>query len=48
MISIPLDIAREIRQAAERIEAYERRIIGFARSAECSAEGLRKLMEGGY
>jgi len=42
------DIAREIPKAAERIEAYERRIIDFARSAECSAEELRKLMEGGY
>ena len=48
VISVPLDIAQEIPKAAERIEAYERRIIGFARSGECSAEGLRKLMEGGY
>jgi len=48
VISIPLEIAREIPKAAERIEAYERRIIDFARSADVSAEGLRKLMEGGY
>ena len=48
VISVPPDIAREIPKAAERIEAYERRIIAFARSPECSAEGLRKLMEGGY
>ena len=43
VISVPLDIAQEIPKAAERIEAYERRIIDFARSPECSAEGLRKL-----
>jgi len=48
VISLPLDIAREVPKAAARIEAYERRIIDFARSAGCSAEGLRKLMEGGY
>jgi 4-hydroxy-4-methyl-2-oxoglutarate aldolase len=48
VISIPLEIARELPKAAAQIEAYERRIIDFARSPECSAEGLRKLMGGGY
>jgi regulator of RNase E activity RraA len=43
VISIPLEIARDIPKAAAQIEAYERRIIDFARSPECSAEGLRKL-----
>ncbi len=47
VISIPLEIAREVPEAAARIEAYEGRIIDFARSPECSAEGLRKLMGGG-
>jgi 4-hydroxy-4-methyl-2-oxoglutarate aldolase len=46
--AIPLEIARELPKAAAQIEAYERRIIDFARSPECRAEGLRKLMEGGY
>ena len=43
VLSIPLEIARELPKAAAQIEAYERRIIDFARSPECSAEGLRKL-----
>jgi regulator of RNase E activity RraA len=46
--SIPLEIAREIPKAAEAVEARERRIIDFARSPECSAEGLRQLFEGVY
>ena len=46
VISIPLEIAREVPEAAGRIEPFERRIIELARSPECSAEGLRKLMGG--
>ncbi len=44
--SIPLEVAREVPAAAERIEQMERRIIDYARSPECSAEGLRRLFEG--
>jgi regulator of RNase E activity RraA len=47
VISIPLAIARELPRAAEEIEGRERRIIDFARSPECSAEGLRQLFERG-
>ena len=43
--SIPLDLARELPQAAEEVERRERRIIDYARSADCSAEGLRQLFE---
>jgi regulator of RNase E activity RraA len=46
--SIPIEIARELPAAAERIEQMERRIIDFARSPECSAEGLRAIFEGRY
>jgi regulator of RNase E activity RraA len=45
VISIPPEIARELPKAAEEVERRERRIIDFARSPECSADGLRKLME---
>ena len=41
--TIPIEIAREIPRAAERVEAYERRIIDFARSPGVSVDGLRKL-----
>lgn len=47
VISIPLEIARELPQAAAEIERRERRIIDFARSPESSAEGLRRLFEQG-
>lgn len=43
--SIPHEIARQIPEAAEEVEQRERRIINFARSPECSADGLRQLME---
>lgn len=46
--SVPVEIARELPQAAERIEQMERRIIDYARSPECSAEGLRRIFEGRY
>lgn len=48
VLSIPLAIARELPQAAAEVERRERRIIDFARSPQCSAEGLRRLLEGGY
>jgi len=43
VISIPLEIARDIPGAAERVERYERPIIDFARSPDCGVDGLRKL-----
>ena len=46
VISIPLEIARDIPQAAQKIEGFERRIIDAARSPEASAQSLRKLMGG--
>lgn len=45
VISIPHEIARELPKAAEEVERRERRIIDFARSPECSSDGLRQLME---
>lgn len=48
VLSIPLEIARELPQAAAEVERRERPIIDYARSPECSAEGLRRLFEGGY
>ena len=45
VISVPHEIARKLPKAAEAVERRERRIIDFARSPECSADGLRKLME---
>jgi regulator of RNase E activity RraA len=48
VISIPHEIARDIPKAAVQIEAFERRIIDFARSSECSVDGLRKLFEARY
>ncbi len=44
--SIPLEIARDLPRAAAEVERRERRIIDFARSPECSAEGLRRLFGG--
>lgn len=41
--NIPIEIAREIPRAAERVETYERRIIDYARSAGVTVDGLRKL-----
>ena len=46
VISIPLEIARELPQAAAKLEQGERHIIDFARSPECSAESLRRLFGG--
>ncbi len=41
--SIPHEIARDIPQAAQAIEAAERRLIDYARSAACTPEGLADL-----
>jgi 4-hydroxy-4-methyl-2-oxoglutarate aldolase len=38
--SIPLEIARELPKAARELEARERKLIDYARSAEFSREGL--------
>ena len=46
VISIPHEIARDIPKAAEAVEQRERVIIDFARSSDCSVEGLRKLFGG--
>lgn len=46
VISIPHEIARDIPKAAEAIEQRERVIIDFARSSDCSVDGLRKLFGG--
>jgi regulator of RNase E activity RraA len=43
VINIPLAIARDIPAAAARVDAYERRIIDYARSPDVSIDGLRKL-----
>ena len=43
--SVPHEIARQLPEAAAEVERRERRIIEFARSPECSADGLRRLME---
>jgi regulator of RNase E activity RraA len=40
VMSIPLEIARELPQAARDIEAAERKLIDYARSPECTREGL--------
>jgi 4-hydroxy-4-methyl-2-oxoglutarate aldolase len=46
VISIPHEIARDIPKAAEAVEQRERAIIDFARSSDCSVDGLRKLFGG--
>jgi len=45
--SVPIEIARELPKAAGEVERQERRIIEYARSPECGADGLRKLLEPG-
>ena len=45
VIGIPHDLARQLPSAAEEVERFERRIIDVARSPECTADGLRQLME---
>jgi regulator of RNase E activity RraA len=43
VISIPLEIARDVPRAAQMMEDWERPVINFCRSREFSVEGLRKL-----
>ncbi len=43
--SIPMEIARDLPKAAEAVEARERVIIDFARSPECTADGLKRLFQ---
>ncbi len=46
--SIPLEIARDIPKAAAAVEGRERKIIDYARSGNCTADGLRTLFETRY
>ena len=43
--SVPLEIARDLPKAAQAVEARERVIIDFARSPECTADGLKSLFQ---
>ncbi len=47
VLAIPLEVARKVPEAAAEVERRDRAIIDFARSPQCSAEGLRRLFEGG-
>jgi len=42
VISIPLEIARDVPQAAQLMEDWERRVINFCKSKEFNPEGLRE------
>lgn len=42
---LPLEIARDIPAAAERVIARERRIIDYCKSPEFTPDGLKKLMQ---
>jgi regulator of RNase E activity RraA len=41
--NISLEIAHDLPEAARRIEEAERRLIGYAQSAECTREGLERM-----
>ena len=43
VISIPLEIARDVPKAAQMIEDWERRVIDFCQSDDFSVEGLKEL-----
>ncbi|MBU1207393.1 MAG: RraA family protein [Proteobacteria bacterium] len=43
VISIPLKIAREVPQAAQLMEDWERRVINFCKSKKFTTEGLQDL-----
>ena len=45
--SVPVEIARDVPKAAEGVEAAERVIIDFARSSQCTADGLKRLFQSG-
>jgi regulator of RNase E activity RraA len=42
VISIPLDIARDVPRAAQLVEDWERRVINFCKSKEFTVEGLKE------
>jgi regulator of RNase E activity RraA len=42
VISIPLEIARDVPKAAQLMEDWERRVINFCKSKEFNPEGLRE------
>jgi 4-hydroxy-4-methyl-2-oxoglutarate aldolase len=42
VISIPLEIARDVPMAAQMIEDWERRVINFCKSEDFSVEGLKQ------
>lgn len=42
VISIPLDIARDVPKAAQLVEDWERRVINFCKSKEFTVEGLKE------
>jgi 4-hydroxy-4-methyl-2-oxoglutarate aldolase len=43
VMTVPLEIADLVPEAAQRIEDYERQLIDYCKSAEFSSEGLRDL-----
>jgi regulator of RNase E activity RraA len=42
VLTIPLEIARALPRAAREIDAAERRLIDYARSGDCTTEGLAR------
>ena len=42
VISIPLEIARDIPKAAQMMEDWERRVINFCKSKDFNIEGLKE------
>jgi len=42
VISIPLEIAREVPKAAQLVEDWERRVINFCKSRDFTMEGLKE------
>ncbi len=42
VISIPLEIARDVPQAAQMVEEWERRVIDFCKSEDFNMQGLLK------
>jgi 4-hydroxy-4-methyl-2-oxoglutarate aldolase len=42
VISIPMEIARDVSKAAQLVEDWERRVINFCKSSEFTVEGLKE------
>jgi len=42
VISIPMEIARDVPKAAQLVEDWERRVINFCKSSEFTVEGLKE------